>query len=162
MAKKSPARSKQRTAKPTAKAKVAARTKVAAKTKVTAKAKGRATPKPRRAATATPSPAAADLAERLGQAMEELIEARAELSRVGHALNASHRELEERKLSSGAAEENLRAELEAVHNDLKEALAELEISRNEVARLRAKLGGDQLGNWEVMAAKKPSGSSPIE
>jgi predicted nucleic acid-binding Zn-ribbon protein len=109
-----------------------------------------------------PRLAADETEERLREAMEEVAEARSELSRLGHELTAAHRELEDRKLSSGSAEENLRAELEAVRNDLKEALAELEISRNEVARLRGKLGEDQLGNKEFMASRKPSGSSPIE
>lgn len=151
MAKKPPARGKLLKLKP--------RGKVLPFKKTSAKAK--ATKKPARKPPSL-RVTAAETEERLREAMEELTEARSELSRLGHALTAAHRELEERKLSSGSAEENLRAELAAVHNDLKEALAELEISRNEVARLRKKLAEDQLGKSESMASRKPSGSSPIE
>src|SRR5437879_6010599 len=47
-----------------------------------------------------PRPLRADSEERLQEAMEELAEARTELSRLGHAMTAAHRELEEQRLSS--------------------------------------------------------------
>ncbi len=92
----------------------------------------------------------------LREAMEELVAARQELSRLGHELTLAKRDLENRKLSSGSAQENLRAELAAVRTDLKTALAELEISRNEVERLRGKLAQNEAAS----ASKKPAGSSP--
>lgn len=67
--------------------------------------------------------------ERLREAMEELAEARAELSRLGHEVTAAHRQIEDHRLSSASARENLRAELNAVRTDLKTALAEAEIAR---------------------------------
>jgi chromosome segregation ATPase len=94
--------------------------------------------------------------EQLQVAMEELVEARGELSRLGHALSASHRELEERKLSSGSAEENLRSQMLALREELRSTLAELEISRNEVERLRGKLAQYEAAS----ASRKPAGSSP--
>jgi hypothetical protein len=73
--------------------------------------------------------------DRLSEAMEELGVAREELSRLGHALTAARRENEERKLSSGSAQSNMRAELEATRTDLKTALAELEIARADKERV---------------------------
>lgn len=92
----------------------------------------------------------------LREAMEELVVARQELSRLGHELTLAKRDLENRKLSSGSAQEHLRSELAAVRTDLKTALAELEISRNEVERLRGKLAQNEAAS----ASKKPAGSSP--
>lgn len=92
----------------------------------------------------------------LREAMEELVAARQELSRLGHELTLAKRDLENRKLSSGSAQEHLRSELAAVRTDLKTALAELEISRNEVERLRGKLAQNEAAS----ASKKPAGSSP--
>ena len=92
----------------------------------------------------------------LREAMEELVAARQELSRLGHELTLAKRDLENRKLSSGSAQEHLRSELAAVRTDLKTALAELEISRNEVERLRVKLAQNEAAS----ASKKPAGSSP--
>lgn len=113
--------------------------------------------RPRSAELVMPPPIESDHSEEgLREAMEELVEARLELARLGHELSLAHRELENRKLSSGSAEDNLRAELGAVRTDLKTALAELEISRNEVERLRGKLAQYEAAS----AAKKPSGSSP--
>jgi chromosome segregation ATPase len=78
-----------------------------------------------------------DTEERLRQAMEELQEARVELSRLGHAMTAAHRALVDEKFASEAAQSNLRAELAAVRTDLKTALAELEIARADRERLAA-------------------------
>jgi hypothetical protein len=103
-----------------------------------------------------PPPIAEPGDDGLREAMEELVAARQELSRLGHELTLAKRDLENRKLSSGSAQENLRAELAAVRTDLKTALAELEISRNEVERLRGKLAQNEAAS----ASKKPAGSSP--
>lgn len=84
---------------------------------------------------------AGDLAERFAQAMEELQAAHGELARLGKAVTEAHREIEEQKLSHRSAESNLRAEVQAVRTDLKTALAELEIARQEVERLRKKIAG---------------------
>ena len=73
--------------------------------------------------------------ERLREAMEEVAEARTELSRLGHAMTAANRQIEDNRLSSASARENLRAELAAVRTDLKTALAELEIARADRARI---------------------------
>jgi chromosome segregation ATPase len=78
-----------------------------------------------------------DTGERLREAMEELQEARVELSRLGHAMTAAHRALVDEKFASEAAQSNLRAELAAVRTDLKTALAELEIARADRERLAA-------------------------
>jgi hypothetical protein len=94
--------------------------------------------------------------EQLVETMEELMAARGELSRLGHELTASHRELQERTLSSGSAEENLRGQMMALREELRVALAELEISRNEVERLKKKLAQYEAAS----ASKKPVGSSP--
>jgi hypothetical protein len=118
--------------------------------------------KPRQAKAGSPARAAAvrpparPAEEQLQVAMEELEEARGELSRLGHALSASHRELEERKLSSGSAEDNLRGQMLALREELRATLAELEISRNEVERLRGKLAQYEAAS----ASRKPAGSSP--
>ena len=101
---------------------------------------------PKRAAAKKPSkprskPSSGDLQERLIQAMEELQAAHVELARLGHAVTAAHREIEDQKLSHRSAESNLRAELLAVRTDLKTALAELEIAKQEVERLRKKIAG---------------------
>lgn len=98
---------------------------------------------PKRKKPRAPSAAARvrDLDERLLQAMEELQAAHAELSRLGHLVTTGHREIEEHKLSQRSAESNLRAEVAALRTDLKTALAELEISRQEVERLRKKIAG---------------------
>jgi chromosome segregation ATPase len=137
--KAAPARSK---AKPQTKAKPRASAKPAASARPHAKAKRR--------------PAAAAENDQLQAVTEELEAARGELSRLGHALSASHRELEERKLSSGSAEENLRAQMLALREELRATLAELEISRNEVERLRGKLAQYEAAS----ASRKPAGSSP--
>src|SRR3954452_11063166 len=50
-----------------------------------------------------PRPLHANPEERLQEAMEELAEARTELSRLGHAMTAAHRELEDHRLSSVSA-----------------------------------------------------------
>ena len=113
MAKKPPARGKQR------------------KTSRNAKAK----PKKKMQAKARPS--ALDDEERLREAMEELAEARVELSRLGHAMTAAHRQIEDDRLSSASARENLRSELNAVRTDLKTALAEAEIARIDRERVAA-------------------------
>ena len=146
MAKKPPSRGKLLQLKPKPKSKARGVARTAGRGKVLPlppkkKPKPKSKPaRPRVRPQPMPPPlAASDNEERLREAMEELTEARAELSRLGHALSAAHRELQDRQLSSGSAEEHLRAELEAVRTDLKTALAELEISRNEVQRLRAKL-----------------------
>ncbi len=76
-----------------------------------------------------------DSEERLREAMEELTEARTELSRLGHAMTAAHREIEDNRLSSASARDNLRAELNAVRTDLKTALAEAEIARADRERI---------------------------
>src|SRR6476620_9146638 len=94
------------------------------------KKKTGATPPPRKSPAVQsmpPRPLVADSEERLREAMEELGEARIELSRLGHAMTAAHRQLEDHKLSSASARDNLRSELDAVRVDLKTALAELEI-----------------------------------
>src|SRR3954469_2749085 len=67
-----------------------------------------------------------ETAERLREAMEELAEARRELSRLGHEMTAAHRQIEDNRLSSASAREHLRSELNAVRTDLKTALAEAE------------------------------------
>lgn len=145
MAKKPPTRGKLLKLKPKAKAKARAVARSAGRGKVLPLEPKKKRPKAKaarphvRLQPMPPPPAVSDAEERLREAMEELTEARVELSRLGHALTVAHRELQDRQLSSGSAEENLRAELDAVHTDLKTALAELEISRNEVNRLRAKL-----------------------
>ena len=54
----------------------------------------------------------------LREAMEELVAARQELSRLGHELTLAKRDLENRKLSSGSAQEHLRSELAAVRTGL--------------------------------------------
>jgi chromosome segregation ATPase len=82
-----------------------------------------------------PRPLVADSEERLQEAMEELGEARIELSRLGHEMTAAHRQLEDHKLSSASARDNLRSELDAVRVDLKTALAELEIARADRERI---------------------------
>jgi hypothetical protein len=73
--------------------------------------------------------------DRLREAMEELSEARVELSRLGHAMTAAHRQIEDNRLSSASAREHLRSELVAVRTDLKTALAELEIARANSERI---------------------------
>lgn len=78
-----------------------------------------------------------DTEERLREAMEELTEARTELSRLGHEMTAAHRQIEDNRLSSASARENLRAELVAVRTDLKTALAEAEIARADRERVAA-------------------------
>jgi predicted RNase H-like nuclease (RuvC/YqgF family) len=120
MAKKSPPRGKLLPLKPKAKAK--------AKPKPAVNAKSAARPRvpPQR----MPPKIEADASEeRLREAMEELTEARTELSRLGHEMTAAHRQIEDNRLSSASARENLRAELNAVRTDLKTALAEAEIAR---------------------------------
>jgi chromosome segregation ATPase len=109
--------------------------------------------KPRMIAAAA-SPTASEM--RLEEAMEELVVARQELSRLGHELTASHREIEDRKLSAESAEDHLREQMMAVREELRTALAELEISRNEIERLRKKLAQNEAAS----ASKKPVGSSP--
>ncbi|HEX9105086.1 MAG TPA: hypothetical protein VF997_22900 [Polyangia bacterium] len=69
--------------------------------------------------------------------MEELGEARGELSRLGHAMTAAHRQIEDNRLSSASAREHLRSELNAVRTDLKTALAEAEIARIDRERTAA-------------------------
>jgi chromosome segregation ATPase len=118
MAKKSPPRGKLLKLKPKAKAKA----KPAVKAKATAR--------PRVPLQRMPPKIEADESEeRLREAMEELTEARTELSRLGHEMTAAHRQIEDNRLSSASARENLRAELNAVRTDLKTALAEAEIAR---------------------------------
>jgi predicted RNase H-like nuclease (RuvC/YqgF family) len=119
MAKKSPPRGKLLKLKPKAKAKG----KPAA---VRAKAATRVRVPPQRM---PPKIEADENEERLREAMEELTEARTELSRLGHEMTAAHRQIEDNRLSSASARENLRAELNAVRTDLKTALAEAEIAR---------------------------------
>jgi chromosome segregation ATPase len=102
----------------------------------------RATPKraPKRAAPkqhAAPKPHDIDSEERLREAMEELVEARTELSRLGHAMTGAHRQIEDDRLSAASARENLRSELNAVRTDLKTALAEAEIARIDRERIAA-------------------------
>ncbi len=109
MAKKPPARGKQRKVKPTAKKKSPVKAR----------------------------PAVVDTEERLREAMEELGEARVELSRLGHAMTAAHRQIEDDRLSAASARENLRHELNAVRTDLKTALAEAEIARIDRERTAA-------------------------
>lgn len=87
----------------------------------------------------SPAGTGEDEETRLHDALEELTAARQELARLGFQLSQANRELENRRMSSGSAEEHLRSELEAVRTDLRASLAELEISRNEVERLRLKL-----------------------
>ena len=98
-----------------------------------------------RAKTKTKSPSlksrAAVLDERLVQVMEELHAAHGELARLGALVTAAHRELDDHKHNQRSAESNLRAEVAALRTDLKTALAELEISRQEVERLRKKIAG---------------------
>jgi chromosome segregation ATPase len=132
------------------------RAKAASKASVKPKAKARALKKPKARAAQPAATVATAASEQLQGTMEELEVARSELSRLGHALSASHRELEERKLSSGSAEENLRAQMLALREELRATLAELEISRNEVERLRGKLAQYEAAS----ASRKPAGSSP--
>jgi chromosome segregation ATPase len=139
MAKKQPPRRKLKKGPPRAQAKAKARP---------AKAKARP-PKARPA-----KQAAAE--QQLIEAMEELEVARQELSRLGHELTASHRAVEDCKLSSGSAEENLRGQMLALREELRTAMAELEISRNEIERLQKKLAQYEAAS----ASKKPVGSSP--
>jgi chromosome segregation ATPase len=88
--------------------------------------------------TASPKRAtSAESEERLREAMEELAAAREELSRLGHAMTAAHRQIEDDRLSSASAREHLRAELNAVRTDLKTALAEAEIARIDRERIAA-------------------------
>ena len=98
-------------------------------------------PTKRTAAKKRPAPRksapAIDSEERLREAMEELGEARVELSRLGHAMTAAHRQIEDDRLSAASARENLRAELNAVRTDLKTALAEAEIARIDRERTAA-------------------------
>jgi chromosome segregation ATPase len=84
-----------------------------------------------------PRPRALPPNERLREAMEELEVARAELSRLGHAMTAANREREEQRLSAKSARDNLSAQLEAMRTDLKTALAELEIARADRERIAA-------------------------
>jgi len=93
----------------------------------------RAAPKQR----AAPKHNDIDSEERLREAMEELTEARTELSRLGHAMTGAHRQIEDDRLSAASARENLRAELNAVRTDLKTALAEAEIARIDRERIAA-------------------------
>jgi len=107
-----------------------------------ARGKQRKTPrnvkaKPKKKIQAKARPAVADTEERLREAMEELAEARVELSRLGHAMTAAHRQIEDDRLSSASARENLRSELNAVRTDLKTALAEGEIARIDRERTAA-------------------------
>jgi predicted RNase H-like nuclease (RuvC/YqgF family) len=128
MAKKSPPRGKLLKLKPKAKAKPAVKAKPAAKAKPGVNAKP--APRPRVPLQRMPPKIEADEnEERLREAMEELTEARTELSRLGHEMTAAHRQIEDNRLSSASARENLRAELNAVRTDLKTALAEAEIAR---------------------------------
>ncbi|MDB4970638.1 MAG: hypothetical protein JWN44_6327 [Myxococcales bacterium] len=121
-------------------------------------------------------PLVSDSEERLQEAMEEVAEARTELSRLGHAMTTANRELEEHRLSSASAREHLRSELNAVRVDLKTALAELEIARADrerianhaqrriheleesVARLRAEVSG--LQKKAVTAPPSPVSPEP--
>src|SRR5438876_7592964 len=48
----------------------------------------------------------AESEQRLQEAMEELAEARNELSRLGHAMTAAHREIEDHRLSSTSARDH--------------------------------------------------------
>ena len=84
-----------------------------------------------------PRIAADETEERLREAMEEVGEARVELARLGHAITAAHRQIEDDRLSSASAREHLRAELNAVRTDLKTALAEAEIARIDRERTAA-------------------------
>jgi chromosome segregation ATPase len=69
--------------------------------------------------------------------MEELSEARTELSRLGHEMTAAHRQIEDDRFAAKAARDNMRSELDAVRTDLKTALAELEIARADRERIAA-------------------------
>ncbi len=131
MPKKPPARGTQRKvpAKPTSKSKPKPRPNV----KVAARAKAART----KAARAKAAPVGIDTEERLREAMEELVEARAELSRLGHGITAAHRQIEDDRLSAASARENMRSELSAVRTDLKTALAEAEIARADRERIAA-------------------------
>lgn len=91
----------------------------------------------RKSKSKSESAPAIDSEERLREAMEELGEARVELSRLGHAMTAAHRQIEDDRLSAASARENLRAELNAVRTDLKTALAEAEIARIDRERTAA-------------------------
>ena len=93
--------------------------------------------KPKKKMQAKARPPSLDTEERLREAMEELAEARVELSRLGHAMTAAHRQIEDDRLSSASAREHLRSELSAVRTDLKTALAEAEIARIDRERVAA-------------------------
>jgi chromosome segregation ATPase len=108
------------------------------------------TKKPKKKPTAK---RAIPLAEKFREAMEELEVAREELSRLGHAMTAANRELEEHKLSAKSARDNLSAQLEAMRADLKLALAELEIARTDREQLRKRLSAvsSQLSAQKLIA-----------
>ena len=103
----------------------------------TKRAAAKKRPAPRKSETKSKSAPAIDSEERLREAMEELGEARVELSRLGHAMTAAHRQIEDDRLSAASARENLRSELNAVRTDLKTALAEAEIARIDRERTAA-------------------------
>ena len=122
-----------------------------------ARAQAKATPKAKAKPKIAARPKVAVAGpEQLQEAMEELEVARQELSRLGHELSASHRAIEDCKLSSGSAEENLRGQMLALRDELRTAMAELEISRNEIERLKKKLVQYEAAS----ASKNPVGSSP--
>jgi chromosome segregation ATPase len=105
------------------------------------KSPSRKSPAKKKTPRKPPRASRSDVDERLLQAMEELQAAHEELSRLGHLVTAAHREIDDHKHNQRSAESNLRAEVAALRTDLKTALAELEISRQEVERLRKKIAG---------------------
>jgi hypothetical protein len=93
------------------------------------KSKRKATPKAAKKATRS---ADADLAF----ALEELEAAHSELARIASDENVARRELEAKGSAATTTEERLRHELDALHVDLRTALADLEIARAQAARER--------------------------
>jgi chromosome segregation ATPase len=128
MAKKPPPRGKLLKLKP--------KLRVVSSSKAKPKPKKPASPRPRVEMQRMPPKLDVDeTEERLREAMEELAEARTELSRLGHEMTAAHRQIEDNRLSSASAREHLRSELNAVRTDLKTALAEGEIARADRERV---------------------------
>ena len=138
-------KSLKRTAKPKGKAKPAPKSKAKSRVAKSRVAKPRVA-KPRVAAKAPAPRIAPETEERLREAMEELVEARAELSRLGHEMTAAHRQIEDDRFASRSARENLRSELDAVRTDLKTALAELR-SRAPIASASRPARSDGFMTW---------------
>ena len=102
--------------------------------------KARPAPKPTpRKVAPKRSRASSTSADAIATLREELDEARAELARVASDENVARRDLEARVSSAHSVELRLRQELEALHVDLRTALADLEIVRADRMRAEHKI-----------------------